>query len=741
MRRYNLSRFFLGLIIIMSFVLHSMGAIELPLVEPLEDRAYDMRLLATLPNKQEKRVIIVDIDEKSLDVEGRWPWGRDKLALLTDKLFDKYYVSVVGFDVLFIEEDTSSGLAVLNSLADSHLKNDENFLSVFETLKPMLEWDNIFAQSLQGRDSVLGYFFVPENSSEKEIKKGLLPKPVTSYVKLGVEKLPIPKAIGYGANLKNLQRSASHAGFIDKPVVDSDGVIRKVYLFQEFEGELYASLPLAMISTLMGNPEMEFTIAPGYENAPVNLGLEWLTIGGLKIPLGHESAISVPYIGPSGSFPYISATDVMRGEIDPELLDGAIILVGSSAAGLLDLRSTPVQGIYPGVEIHANVLTGILDESIMQKPGYIQGVEFISLIIVGIFMLVLLPLMAALLVGLFTLILLAGVIGINLYFWNELILVPIASTVLLIISIFIKHVSYSFLLEQNTKRKLHKSFGQYIPPELVDELSETQEEFSLEGESREMTVLFSDVRGFTSISENLEPKQLSHLMNAMLTPMTRVIHEHRGTIDKYMGDAVMAFWGAPILDKKNASHAIAAALMMIKELPAINKKFKQNNWPPINIGIGINTGMMSVGNMGSTFRMAYTVMGDAVNLGSRLEGLTKKYGVQIVTSEATVRVAPEFCYRSLDLVKVVGREEAIEIFEPLGLQDELADTRSQELALYTQALNHYRAQNWRLAEQGFSLLQQQSDQLLYKIYRDRIRQFVRVSPQADWDGVYTFTTK
>ncbi len=741
MRQYNLSRFLLGLLIIMGFGLHSMGTIELPFVEQLENRAYDMRLLATMPNTQEKRIVIVDIDEKSLDAEGRWPWGRDKLALLMDKLFDTYYASVVGFDVLFIEEDTSSGLNVLNDLANTELKDELSFLDVYHKIKPTLEWDKIFAQSLADRDTVLGYFFVPENSPESGIKKGVLPGPVTSYEKLNVKKLPIPTATGYGGNLAILQKNAIGGGFIDKPVVDSDGVVRKVYLFQEFAGQLYASLPLAMIKALMGNPEIEFTIAPGYENAPFNLGFEWLTIGGLKIPIDAESAIPVPYIGPSGSYPYISATDVMHGDVELEQLDGAIILIGSSAAGLLDLRSTPVQGIYPGVEIHANVLAGILDESIMQRPGYIQGVEFISLIIIGILLLILLPLMSALVVGVFAVVLLASVIGINLYFWNALILIPIASSVLLIMSIFIQHVSYSFLLEQNTKRKLHKSFGQYIPPELVDELSETEEAFSLEGESREMTVLFSDVRGFTSIAENLEPKQLSQLMNAMLTPMTGIIHEQRGTIDKYMGDAIMSFWGAPIADKNHASHAVAAAIKMKHELPKINKKFKKNNWPTINIGIGLNTGVMSVGNMGSAFRMAYTVMGDAVNLGSRLEGLTKKYGVHIIVSESTARAASEYAYRSLDLVKVAGKEEAVEIFEPLGLKEDLSAYASNTLELYVQALASYRKQDWKPAQEKFNILQKQSEQLLYKIYLDRIHQFAQDPPGVDWDGVYTFTSK
>lgn len=303
-------------------------------------------------------------------------------------------------------------------------------------------------------------------------------------------------------------------------------------------------------------------------------------------------------------------------------------------------------------------------------------------------------------------------------------------------------MTYGFFIESRGKRQLAHLFGQYIPPELVDEMSKSPAQFSLDGESREMTVLFSDVRGFTTISEGMDPKQLTQLMNALLTPMTRVIHKNRGTIDKYMGDAIMSFWGAPLTDSEHARHALYAALEMITELKIIQADFSARGWPEVNIGIGLNTGVMNVGNMGSEFRMAYTVLGDAVNLGSRLEGLTRKYGVNIIVSESTSNSIPELVFRELDLVRVKGKKEPVAIFEPVGHKNDLDRSVTSELTSYEQALGIFRSQNWDRAEVDFFKLNQSNpDRKLYQVYLDRIKYFRAAPPADDWDGVYDHTSK
>jgi adenylate cyclase len=418
------------------------------------------------------------------------------------------------------------------------------------------------------------------------------------------------------------------------------------------------------------------------------------------------------------------------------------VLVGTSAPGLLDLRSTPVQNIYPGVEVHANIISGILDDRIKHKPAWTIGYEFVLLVIIAVGMALLLPLLSPLLAAAGTLGLTAVVLAGTFIAWNGNLILPLASPLLLILLLFILHMSYGFFIESRGKRQLAHLFGHYIPPELVDEMSASPDDYSLEGENREMTVLFSDVRGFTSISEGMDPKQLTQLMNALLTPMTRVIHKNRGTIDKYMGDAIMSFWGAPLADSEHARHALYAAMEMMDELKIMQEDFKQRGWPAVNIGIGLNTGDMNVGNMGSEFRMAYTVLGDAVNLGSRLEGLTKRYGVNIIVSETTKNAIPEFVFRELDLVRVKGKNEPVAIFEPVGHKNDLEKSVTSELTAYKKALMNFRAQSWDKAELDFfNLNRANPDRLLYQEYMDRITVYRKEPPGENWDGVFTHTSK
>ena len=432
----------------------------------------------------------------------------------------------------------------------------------------------------------------------------------------------------------------------------------------------------------------------------------------------------------------------MHRKANPVALKDKIILVGTSAPGLLDLRSTPVQNIYPGVEVHANIISGILDDRIKHKPAWTVGYEFVLLTVIAVGMALLLPLVSPLLAAIGTLALTGLVLAGTFVAWEGNLILPLASPLLLILLMFMLHMSYGFFIESRGKRQLANLFGHYIPPELVDEMSVSPEEYSLEGENREMTVLFSDVRGFTSISEGMDPKQLTQLMNALLTPMTRVIHKNRGTIDKYMGDAIMAFWGAPIANSEHARHALYAAMEMMDELKIMQADFRERGWPEVNIGIGLNTGDMNVGNMGSEFRMAYTVLGDAVNLGSRLEGLTKNYGVNIIVSESTKAAIPEFAFRELDLVRVKGKNEPVAIFEPVGHKNDLDKTVTSELSEYRKALMNFRAQSWDKAELDFfNLNRVYPDRLLYQVYMQRIEVYRKNPPGENWDGVFTHTTK
>ncbi len=302
-------------------------------------------------------------------------------------------------------------------------------------------------------------------------------------------------------------------------------------------------------------------------------------------------------------------------------------------------------------------------------------------------------------------------------------------------------LTWGYVTATRRRQRLSRIFGQYVPSEIVSELDTGGAEVSLEGESRDMSVLFSDVRGFTTISEGLGARELTQLMNEFLTPITAVIHRHRGTIDKYMGDAVMAFWGAPLPDADHAGNAVRAALDMVAEMKALHPAFRARGWPEIAIGVGIASGEMNVGNMGSRFRAAYTVLGDTVNLGSRLEGLTKKYGVDIIVSFATAARVPDLLFREIDRVRVKGKKEPIAILEPLGPRERLAEARQLAATRFAEALSYYRARNWDAAETILEELSAADAQPLYALYLERVRHFRVNPPPADWDGVFTFETK
>ena len=743
MQLQRIVRLVLSALILLVILLDTSGLYKYPFIKQLENWTYDARLNFTRPNTIDDRIVILDIDENSLAEVGRWPWGRDKLARIVDNLFDHYEVDVVGFDIVFAEKDESSGLEKFEQLANTTLRGDEDYQQALAEIRPSLMHDKIFAKSLLGKNVVLGYYFKTRLQEGESGATGLLPPALTRMDVQWSERLPINKAAGYGGNIEILQTSAPSGGYFDNPFVDADGVFRRVPLVQSYEGYLFASLALATTQAHLDADGIELSIeTEGTRGGKEYYALETINLNNYRIPVDATGAVFVPYRGRQGSFPYVSIHEVLYRKANPLALKDKIVLIGTSAPGLLDLRSTPVQNIYPGVEVHANIISGILDGRIKHKPAWTVGYEVVLLVIIAVAMALLLPLVSPLLAATGTLGITGLVVAGTFLAWNNNLILPMASPLLLILLMFMLHMSYGFFIESRGKRQLANLFGHYIPPELVDEMSESPEEYSLEGENREMTVLFSDVRGFTSISEGMDPKQLTQLMNALLTPMTRVIHKNRGTIDKYMGDAIMAFWGAPLANSEHARHALYAAMEMMQELKVMQADFRERGWPEVNIGIGLNTGDMNVGNMGSEFRMAYTVLGDAVNLGSRLEGLTKEYGVNIIVSESTRAAIPEFVFRELDLVRVKGKNEPVAIFEPVGHKNDLEKSVTSEISEYRKALMNFRAQSWDKAELDFfNLSRSYPERALYQVYMERIAIYRQDPPGDGWDGVFTHTTK
>ncbi|MDD5286702.1 MAG: adenylate/guanylate cyclase domain-containing protein [Desulfuromonadaceae bacterium] len=734
MRNHAL-RMAIGLAIMLLFLLHGLGWLQLGLVRQLELWSYDYRLLQTMPGGLDDRIIIVDIDEKSLAEVGRWPWSRNRVAGMVDQLFDHYGVAVVGFDVVFAEPDTSSGLREMEALARGPLSKDADFKKVLNKSRTRLDYDALLASRFNGRPLVLGYYFVNDEAG-KSRTSGLLPAPVLNRDAFKGGIAHIPSKSGYGANIPVLQKAAKIGGHFN-PDPDPDGVTRRVPMLQEYGGNYYESLSLAVLRAMFGQPD----IVPGFPGGRDAM-LEWLQVADLRIPVDSSATALIPYRGNQNSFQYVSAADIMNGKVPKKTMEGAIVLVGTTAPGLMDLRSTPVSAVYAGVEIHANMIAGILDGNIRHAPTYARGAELACLVVGGLLLTLLLPFLGPLWSLVLTMALVAGAVTINSMAWRSGLVLPLASQMLLFPLIYAFNASYGFLVESRSKRQLTGLFGQYVPSQIVSRMSKDPQRFTMEAESREMTVLFTDVVGFTTISEKLTPKELALFMNQYLTAMTSIIYEHGGTVDKYIGDAIMAFWGAPLDDPDHALHAVEASLAMRTRMVTLQQEMKTQGFPEIKIGIGINSGQMRVGNMGSSFRVAYTVMGDAVNLASRLEGLTRQYDTWIIVGEVTRAKVEGVIWRDLDLVRVKGKHEPVAIHEPCGKELTLEKQYENDITLFNNMVDSYRRQEWDAAEEILQgLIAKMPDRKLYQFYLTRIKQYQKEPPPSGWDGVCTFTTK
>nr|WP_260578985.1 adenylate/guanylate cyclase domain-containing protein [Halomonas populi] len=712
------------MLIIILLLAEKVGWLPLPILERLEWQAYDLKVRSTLSEKADPSLAIIDIDERSLYEIGQWPWPRATVAELVETLFSVYDAELLGVDVVFAEPEIA--------LWQQHWEDFIRDYPQLNELPPPVDGDEQLASTLSKYPVVLGYYFQSSRQSSDPPAIGLLPGPVN------VEEptpLPFPEPERYTANMPVLQKNAWNAGFFDNPRVDEDGVFRRVPMLQRWEGELYPSLPLAMLLTLLGQPSITPIIGEG---AGVSQ-LEALNVGGFEIPVDARGAALVPWYGPRGHFDYISAADILNERLEPGALAGKALILGASAPGLMDLRSTPVGGVYPGPEINLSLLAGMLHQSIQAQPPWVLGFELVNLLALGVFMVLLYPRLNAPLLLVVSVGLLFTAVGGNLWAWYQGLALPIAGLLVLLATQMLWHLAMNFLRETQQKRWVAERFGQYIPHQLVKDMVESGESFGLEGEERELTVLFSDMRDFTAFSEMLPPSELTEVMNRLLSPLTGAIHRHNGTIDKYMGDAIMAFWGAPLNDKHHADHALEGTFAMLDALEAINSEFIAEGKPALAIGVGLNTGAMSVGNMGSSFRMAYTVMGDNVNLGSRLEGLTKMYGVSVIVSDTTADQAPGWCYRRLDKVRVKGRSTPLWILEPLGRWEALSEEKREWHAAFEQALEHYHAADFESAARAFCTLDQED--LPTQLYLARIAHFKAAPPQEGWDGVWTHTEK
>lgn len=724
--------------------------------ERLEWIVYDVRLQASLPQQPPAtldQIVIVDFDEKSLQAEGQWPWPRDKIGQLIDKL-KQAGSAVVAFDMVFAEPEANIAVQLSQTLPD-HAPLTEQVRTYLNTIAPTVDNDSQFAQSLADFDVVLGYLFHAIG-----IDAGQLPTPLQLRTPVNFDQVTLSRLPNYTANLPSLQQAARGNGGFFSIIPDEDGIYRRAPLILYYNGALYPSLALETVRLyLFEDKAVTLSTFDVADQAFVEEVILGTGAGQRRIPTDGFGNVLIPFRGPRNSFPYISATDVLHERVSPELLAGAIVLVGTTAPGLLDLRATPVDKVYAGVEAHANMIAGLLatptsaEQSTQQsrsphiqfpyEPKWAEAANKVIILILGILLAIGFAFLPGLLIVLGAIAIVILLSYLNFSVWrSEGLVLDIVPAILMVITLAIFNLSYGFIAETKKRKQIKHKFGEYVPPELVEEMIEFPEQFSDQGDSRELTVLFADIRNFTTISESLSAHGLQTLLNRFFTPMTATIFKHHGTIDKYVGDMIMAFWGAPVSDQEHAINAVRAAFQMLREVEKLKPQFAAANYPPVNIGIGLNTGVMHVGNMGSQYRKAYTVLGDAVNLGSRLEGLTKYYGALIVVGEQTYAQAQsQFLFRRLDLVRVKGKSKAVQCYEPIC---ELpADPRiSQAVQRHETAIQHYLNQQWDAAESIFAALASEDpDTRIYSLYLERIAGLRDAELDANWDGVYERRTK
>jgi adenylate cyclase len=704
---------------------------QIPFANGLDRVLYDLHLNQQMTDVADEQVVIANIDEKSIAQLGQWPWRRDVLAQFVDTAFEHYQIKALGFDVVFAEQSDSTAQEVMHMLAQSDLSQHDTFKQAQKLLAPQLDFDQQLTDSFVNRNVVLGIVF----EQNKHPNTNTLPLPITSLSNEMKRNHSLISAQSYIANIPSFHEQARSAGFFDNPLLDADGILRRVPLVQSIKGHIYPSLALELYRLTVDEPSIKI----GLEQINDEYQIKQINIGQKSVQVGRQADVLVPYIGPQRSFAYLPIIDILSQKLPVEALKNKTVIVGTDSAGLLDLRSTPFSKAYPGVEVHANVVSGLLNNRMMTVPDYALSFEVVTILLctLALFLVELFRDPRAQIVG--TLSVVALLLFINQYFWAQGIVLPLASSLLLSFGLFISLNLINIIVETRQRQSIVHMFGQYVPPELVKQMSMAPERYNLRSENKTLTVLFTDIRDFTSTSEKMPPEQLSDYLNRFLTAMTEVIHENGGTIDKYMGDAIMAFWGAPIASEDHAKQACHAACGMHKRLVTLNQDLVAEGLPEIKIGIGINTDVMFVGNMGSSFRMAYTVIGDAVNLAARLEALTKQYGVFCLIGEQTANQInnDELDVFPIDSVRVKGKSKPVTIYQ---LSDCLDQTFVQSFRSF---LSSYQQQDWPNALVEIDKLYENfpAHSVLIELYAQRTKQFAKFPPGPGWDGVYNHLSK
>jgi adenylate cyclase len=677
-------------------------------------------------------VRIVDIDEESLKQIGQWPLPRTILADLVDKLAANG-AAAIGFDMVFPEPDRMSPANALRFWPRS-----EALASLREEVEKLPSNDEVFAESIGKAPVALGFIAAPQGISSPETKAG---------ISFGGDdpKLFAPYYPGAAASLKELQDEAKGTGSLNW-IPEHDQIIRRMPMMVRIGDKLYPSLAIDLLRLAQGASSyfIKSSGASGEKSFGAKTGIVGVKTGDFEVPTDANGQMWIRFT-PQAKARYIPAYKVLNGEIGKDEIEGRILLIGTSAAGLLDLRATPLDASVPGVELHAQAMEQILRGVFLQRPDFATPAELFYILAIGTLIAFLIYRLGAAGSAMLGGLAIAAVIGVSWYAFDAFgwLVDPVYPAIALT-AIYLAGTLFMFLRTERERNQVRHAFSHYMAPALVERLADDPSRLKLGGETRDMTLLFSDVRGFTTISEGLDAEELTHFLNSLFTPLSNIILEEQGTIDKFMGDAVMAFWNAPLDDSAHPSHACNAALRIMREMRDLNERWREESeakgrpFRPVKLGIGLNTGVCCVGNLGSETRFDYSVIGDNVNVASRLEGQSKTYDVSTVVGESTTSRAPDFAFLELDLLKVKGKTEATRAFALLGDSAFKQSRKFIELTTrHGEFLARYRSQDWDAAEalsRECETLNSSHLEQLYLLYRERIAYFRVSPPPPNWDG-------
>jgi adenylate cyclase len=705
------------------------------LLSHLRNLAFDeYQRLAPRPYDPALPVRIVAIDEASLDAIGQWPWPRERLADIAARLSDAG-AAAVAFDLALSEPDRTSAATVLKRLPESRERDQ-----LLKGLPAEGDGDRVLSETLAGMPAVLGVIL-----THGAAKAGGVPSK-SGFASAGDDPKPfLPHFSGVTAPLPALGAAARGLGAMNW-IPDRDQIVRSVPLLFVADETVVPGLVAEALRVAQGASTyvVRASNASGETAFGQATGVNAVRVGALTIPTDAAGAVRVHY-SPTTDARYLSAASILDGTFDTTQVAGRIVLVGATAPGLLDLRSTPIDVAVPGVEIHAQLLEHILSGAFLRRPDWASGLEtvvFVALAIVIALSAAYLPVRASSSIGVL------GIAGWCAASWlayrNEDLLLDPTFPSMSAAAVLFATVGYVAFREERGRREIRSAFGRYVAPGLVEELARDPERLRLGGEIKDMTILFTDMRGFTTVSEGMDAERLTAFVNAFLTPLTDTILANRGTIDKYIGDAVMAFWNAPLDDDDHARHACEAALSMLRAIDAFNAA--DHGYPPVAIGIGLNTGACCVGNLGSERRFDYSVIGDDVNVASRFEGQTKAYGVPIIVGERTAQAVADFALIEFDRVRVKGKTVPLSLFALLGDAQAAGDPGFVRLkAAAGRLTGAYRAGAFTEAEAALAELEAADEggtfATIVAIYRERLAAHAGQPAPDGWTGVHDLDKK